>query len=57
VNVRVAYALFKEACSAWAEDHASSLGAALAFYTVFSLAPVLIVYEHGSRAEGSPVHR
>ena len=43
MNLKVAYALFKEACSAWAEDHASSLGAALAFYTVFSLAPVLIV--------------
>jgi uncharacterized BrkB/YihY/UPF0761 family membrane protein len=56
VNPKVAYALFKEACSAWAEDHASSLGAALAFYTVFSLAPVLIVYKHGSRAEGNPAH-
>jgi membrane protein len=43
VNLKVAYALFKEACSAWVEDHGSSLGAALAFYTVFSLAPVLIL--------------
>jgi membrane protein len=43
VSLKVAYALFKEACSGWVEDHASSLGAALAFYTVFSLAPVLIV--------------
>ena len=43
MNLKVAYALLKEACSAWAEDHASSQGAALAFYTVFSLAPVLIV--------------
>ena len=43
MSLKVAYALFKESCSAWAEDHASSLGAALAFYTVFSLAPVLIV--------------
>ena len=43
MSLRVAYALFKEACSGWVEDHASSLGAALAFYTVFSLAPVLIV--------------
>jgi membrane protein len=43
VSLKAAYALFKEACSGWAEDHASSLGAALAFYTVFSLAPVLIV--------------
>jgi membrane protein len=43
VSLKVASALFKEACSGWVEDHASSLGAALAFYAVFSLAPVLIV--------------
>ena len=43
VNPKTAYALLKDACSAWAEDHASSLGAALAFYTVFSLGPVLIL--------------
>src|SRR5271157_4291122 len=43
VNLKVAYALLKEAGSAWAEDNAPSMGAALAFYTVFSLAPVLIV--------------
>src|SRR5271157_4378233 len=43
VNLKGAYALFKEACLAWAEDNAPSMGAALAFYTVFSLAPVLII--------------
>jgi membrane protein len=43
VSLKAAYALFKEAGSGWVEDHASSLGAALAFYTVFALAPVLIV--------------
>src|SRR5271157_4921599 len=42
-NLKTAYVLFKEACSAWVEDNAPSMGAALAFYTVFSLAPVLIV--------------
>ena len=42
-NPKIAYALLKDACSAWAEDHASSLGAALAFYTVFSLGPVPIL--------------
>ena len=56
VNLKFAYALLKEAGSAWAEDNAPSMGAALAFYTVFSLAPVLIVYKHGSRAEGNPAH-
>jgi len=43
VDLKLAYALFREACSAWADDNASSLAAALAFYTIFSLAPVLIV--------------
>jgi membrane protein len=38
-----AWALLKDACSAWAEDDAPRLGAALAFYTIFSLAPVSIV--------------
>src|SRR2546429_5627102 len=35
--------LFKKALSAWNDDFASSMGAALAYYTTFSLAPVLIV--------------
>jgi membrane protein len=43
VKLNAAYVLFKKACSAWADDNAPSMGAALAFYTVFSLAPVLIV--------------
>lgn len=43
MNLKAAYVLFKKACLAWAEDDAPSMGAALAFYTVFSLAPVLIV--------------
>jgi membrane protein len=36
-------ALLKQACAAWFSDNAPRLGAALAFYTLFSLAPVLIV--------------
>jgi membrane protein len=36
-------ALFKQAGAAWLDDDAPTLGAALAFYTLFSLAPVLIV--------------
>ena len=43
MNLKAAYVLFKEACSAWLEDNAPSMGAALAFYTIFSLAPVLII--------------
>ena len=36
-------ALLKQAGAAWLADDAPRLGAALAFYTLFSLAPVLIV--------------
>ena len=43
MNPKAAYVLFKKACLAWADDNAPSMGAALAFYTLFSLAPVLIV--------------
>lgn len=35
--------MLKEAGAAWLADNAPRLGAALAFYTLFSLAPVLIV--------------
>lgn len=42
-RMKAAYALLRDACSAWVEDNAPSMGAALAFYTVFSLAPVLMV--------------
>jgi membrane protein len=35
--------LFKKAVQAWSDDYAASMGAALAYYTTFSLAPVLIV--------------
>lgn len=36
-------ALFGEAYRGWVDDNASSMGAALAFYTLFSLAPVLVL--------------
>src|ERR1700726_1239413 len=35
--------LLRQAGAAWLDDDAPTLGAALAFYTLFSLAPVLIV--------------
>jgi membrane protein len=37
------WVLLKETYAAWSEDNASQLGAALAFYTIFSLAPILII--------------
>ena len=35
--------LFKRAALAWIKDGASSMGAALAFYSAFSLAPLLLI--------------
>jgi membrane protein len=37
------WALIKSAVAAWIEDYAPSMGAALSYYTVFSLAPVLLI--------------
>lgn len=35
--------LLKDAVMAWSDDKAARLGAALAFYTMFSLAPLLLI--------------
>ncbi|HVG05456.1 MAG TPA: YihY/virulence factor BrkB family protein, partial [Burkholderiaceae bacterium] len=35
--------LIKSAATAWIDDYAPSMGAALSYYTVFSLAPVLLI--------------
>jgi membrane protein len=35
--------IFAQAALAWMEHDASTMGAALAFYTVFSVAPILII--------------
>ena len=40
---RVVWSLLAETVYEWSEDRAPRLGAALAFYTVFALAPGLIV--------------
>jgi membrane protein len=40
---REAWETIKQSVVAWSDDRASRKGAALAFYTVFSLAPILIV--------------
>jgi len=37
------WSLVKEAFSAWDDDYAPSMGAALAYYTLFSVAPLLII--------------
>ncbi len=38
-----AWRLLRDAVSAWVDDYAPSMGAALAFYTLFSLAPLLLI--------------
>ena len=35
--------LGKDAVSAWVEDFAPSMGAAISYYTVFSIAPLLLI--------------
>lgn len=35
--------LFKQVGNAWLDDHVPSMGAALAYYTVFSMAPLLLI--------------
>ena len=42
-NIKVVWTLLKESSSAWLQDNAPSMGAALTFYAILSLAPVLIV--------------
>ncbi len=37
------WSLLREAVDAWLNDYAASMGAALAFYTVFSIAPLLLI--------------
>src|SRR5262249_45535078 len=43
MNAKGLWELLKEAGSEWVEDKAPRLGAALAYYTVFSIAPLLVI--------------
>ncbi|MEP6997245.1 MAG: YihY/virulence factor BrkB family protein [Betaproteobacteria bacterium] len=42
-GAKAVWPLVREAVSAWIDHRASSLGAALAYYTAFSLAPLLLI--------------
>lgn len=42
-KAKAALELFKEAATGWSDDNVPTLGAALAYYTIFSIAPLLIV--------------
>jgi membrane protein len=43
MNAKQIWGLVRGSIAAWGEDYASSMGAALSFYTVFSIAPVLLI--------------
>jgi len=43
ISVSKFWGLFKQAVNGWLDDRAPSMGAALAYYTAFSLAPLLII--------------
>ena len=43
MNVKQTWSLFKEAINSWIEDFAPSMGAALSYYTLFSIAPLLVI--------------
>ena len=43
MNFKRIFQLCKKAAIAWVDDFAPSMGAAISYYTVFSLAPLLII--------------
>jgi len=43
MNVKAVSDLFRDAALGWVRDYAQSMGAALAFYTMFSIAPLLLI--------------
>jgi membrane protein len=43
ISLNELWPLFKQAVNGCLEDRAASMGAALAYYTAFSMAPLLII--------------
>ncbi|SEN24951.1 membrane protein [Nitrosospira multiformis] len=43
MNIREVWNLVKASFSSWVDDYAPSMGAALAYYTLFSIAPLLLI--------------
>src|SRR6185436_1541992 len=43
MKIATGWRLVKEVASAWRDDYAPSMGAALAYYTMFSAAPLLLI--------------
>lgn len=48
MNVAQFLILLRKSAAAWNDDDASSMGAALAFYTLFSIAPLLVIVMAGA---------
>ena len=42
-SLKTWWSLVRTAVSSWIDDYAPSMGAALSYYTVFSLAPLLLI--------------
>jgi len=43
MNLATLWSLFKDSVRAWYDDYAASMGAALSYYTIFSIAPLLVI--------------
>ena len=43
MNLKHLYELCRESVSAWVDDYAPSMGAAISYYTIFSLTPLLVI--------------
>ena len=43
MHLKHLWELVRKSVRAWVDDYASSMGAALAYYTLFSIAPLLII--------------
>src|SRR5438067_10865417 len=43
ISAKATVGLMKETASSWSSDYAPSMGAALSYYTLFSIAPLLII--------------
>jgi membrane protein len=43
ISLPAAWVLLKQVANSWIDDYVASMGAALAYYTVFSLAPLLLI--------------
>ena len=42
-SIKATFTLLKDTAAAWSDDYAPSMGAALSYYTLFSIAPLLLI--------------